>query len=482
MEKNKQYASAKQLKYTLLLLTSVLFTVLSLNTSCKKTLLFSKGNLAFSKDTVVFDTIFTTIGSTTQQLKIYNREPNTVLISEVELMGGSSSPFRINLDGLQGTVFSQIELESGDSLFTFVEVTLNPNGGNLPMVIEDSIRFRTNGKDQYVILAAWGQDIYYHYSNLSGPASEWDLNEGIWPNDKPHLIYGAAFVDEDKQLTIQAGTKIYMHKNSFLYVYKGTLNIEGTLDNEVIIQGDRLESNYADVNGQYYGVYFNEAKTSTIEYAIIKNGISGIHIERDGNNGTNPTVILKNTILQNHARYGIMNFAGGKVQAENCVITNNGFHAFINLAGAGFHFNHCTFGGYATGQTQLPCVGISDFYNDGSGNVLVTDINGTFINCVIYGNQEGELAFNLDNNGTNTFSVKNCAIKMNPQGTEPFYEQSTMVWNQNPVFKNPAEFDYDIWSTSSLIDKGITTIPIVDKDIKGNFRVGAPDIGAYEFH
>ncbi|HLU87436.1 MAG TPA: hypothetical protein VKZ44_06745, partial [Taishania sp.] len=263
-----------------------LVSILSLNTSCKKTTLFSKGNLAFSKDTVVFDTVFTTIGSTTQQLKIYNKESKTILIEEVELMGGSASPYRINLDGLMGTQFAGIELEGKDSLFLFVEVTLNPNGGNLPMVVEDSIRFRTNGKDQYVILAAWGQDMYYHYSDLNGSSQGWDLNEGVWPNDKPHVIYGAAFVDEDKTLTIPAGTKIHMHKNAFLYVYKGTLNIEGEPGNEVIIQGDRLEADYQDVSGQYYGVYFNEAKTSTINYAIIKNGTSGIHIEKDGNNGS----------------------------------------------------------------------------------------------------------------------------------------------------------------------------------------------------
>ncbi len=478
MERNKQYTHGRQLKYTFLALTAVLFSVVSLNTSCKKTLLFSKGSLEFSKDTVVFDTVFTTIGSTTQQLKIYNRESNTVLIEQVELMGGSSSPFRVNLDGLQGTVFSNIELEGKDSLFMFVEVTLNPNGSNNPMVIEDSIRFRTNGKDQYVILAAWGQDIYYHYSDLSGSSSGWDLNEGLWPNDKPHLIYGAAFVDENKQLTIQAGTEIYMHKNSFLYVYKGTLNIEGEHNNPVTIQGDRLESSYADVSGQFYGVYFNEAKTSTIEYAIIKNGTTGIHIEKDGNNSSNPTVIVKNTIIQNNAHYGIMNFSGGKVEAENCVIAKNGYHGFINVAGAGFQFNHCTFAGYASGQVQLPVVGISDFYTDSDGVTTVTDINGTIQNCVLYGNQDNEIAFNLDNIGTNTFSITHSLIKLKDGSSEPFY--SNIIWNTDPAFKNPQEYDFDIWYTSPLINAGIVSSAI--HDINNTLRDSWPDIGAYEFH
>ena len=126
----------------------LLFFVLTVLTivatsSCKKPILFSKGNLDFSKDTVVFDTVFTTIGSTTQQFKIYNKENKTVLIEEIELMGGTDSPFRINIDGLNETLIENIELEGKDSLYGFVEVTLEVNNLTLPLIIEDSIRFRT---------------------------------------------------------------------------------------------------------------------------------------------------------------------------------------------------------------------------------------------------------------------------------------------------------------------------------------------------
>lgn len=476
MAKLTKYMIKQRLNWTLLLSFLALAFLFSINTSCKKTLIFSKGNLAFSRDTVVFDTVFTTIGSTTKNIKIYNKEAKAVVISEVELMGGSSSPYRINLDGLSGTHFSEIELPGKDSLFMFVEVTLNTNGGVLPMVIEDSIRFRTNGKDQYIQLAAWGQDIYYHYSDMSGATNNLDLNEGIWPNDKPHLIYGAAFVDENKQLTIQAGTKVYLHKKATLYVYKGTLNINGVLDNEVIFQGDRLESDYKDVSGQYYGIYFKEAKTSTINYAIIKNGTTGIHIEKDGGNGSNFTVEVSNTIIQNNASYGILNFAGGKIKAENCVIAKNGLHGYINIAGSGFDFNHCTFAGYSTGKTQLPVIGISDYYNDGT-TVLVTDINGVAKNCIFYGNQDSEIAFNLDNVGTNVFSFENCLIKMASPSSESFY--INCIWNQSPQFKSIEEYDFDINSSSGAINKGIGSSLLLD--IKERPRMGIPDIGAYEF-
>jgi hypothetical protein len=236
--------------------------------SCKKNIVYAKGNLTFSTDTVVFDTVFTTVGSTTKQFKLYNPSNKPLKIDKIKLMGGEQSPFRINVDGLKGPDVSDIIVEAKDSLFVFVEVTLGVNNQTLPMVVEDSIQFTTNGTNQFIQLAVWGQDAYFHYK---------DLNEGIWPNDKPHVVYGYAAVDSSKTLEIQAGTQIYMHKNSILYVYKGCLKIQGLLNQEVIIQGDRLESMYDDVSGQYYGIYFHEALPSSIDYAILKNGTVGVH-------------------------------------------------------------------------------------------------------------------------------------------------------------------------------------------------------------
>ena len=192
-----------------LLLFFALFMLSTTMQSCNKSVLLSKKNLSFSADTVVFDTVFTTVGSTTQQFKIYNNDKRTIHIDEIELMGGTDSPFRMNIDGVQGTKVNDIDIDSQDSLYAFVEVTLGINGQNLPLIIEDSIRFRTNGVDQYVKLAVWGQDAYFHYK---------DLNEGTWPNDKPHVIYGYAAVDSAKTLNIQAGTDIYLHNNAILYV------------------------------------------------------------------------------------------------------------------------------------------------------------------------------------------------------------------------------------------------------------------------
>lgn len=458
----------------LLVVTAFLWGSLS---SCNKQVLLSKNNLTFSTDTLVFDTIFTTVGSTTQSFKIYNPDQRSLQIEEIELMGGANSVYRINVDGAAGDLHKDILLEAKDSLFIFVEVTLQVNNNTNPLIIEDSIRFRTNGKDQYVKLAAWGQDAYFHYSNFQN--QQFDLNEGVWPNDKPHVIYGAAIVDSAKTLTIQAGTKVYLHKNALLYVYKGALQIEGQLGNEVVFQGDRLEQDYQDVSGQYYGIYLHQALPSSINYAILKNGTSGVHLYSEDPSNTSYTLDLQNTKIYNQARYGVFIFAGAKVKAENCLISHNGTHALLVLQGGDFNFNHCDLLGY--GASTNPAVGISNYYNDYNQNqTIVSSIEeGVFKNCVIYGNLDTEVAMDTIQMAgvVLNFDFDYSVFKSETTYTDSFYGNN-LFWNLAPLFTNPNEKDFSFSNNSSLSNKGINSA--ISLDIYGQARNNPPDIGAIE--
>jgi hypothetical protein len=457
-----------RLFYFLGCLFIALFLSQSLN-SCKKLKPFSQENIYFSKDTIVFDTVFTTVGSTTQQFKIYNPSNKAVKIEEIELMGGANSPFRMNVDGVKGTSLGEMILEGKDSLFAFVEVTLSVNGQNLPLIIEDSIRFRTNGKDQYVKLVVWGQDAYFHYK---------DINEGTWANDKPHVIYGYAAVDSSKTLTITAGTNIYLHKNALIYVYKGSLQVQGMLNQEVVFQGDRLEAMYDDVPGQYYGIYFHEALPSTIDYAIIKNGTSGVHLFHEDPANTGYTLQLSNTKIYNMSRYGVFIYSGAKVRAENCIISRNETHALLVLEGGDFNFNHCNLLGF--GSAKGPAVGISNHYsNQISGITNVGSIHeGTLTNCVIYGNNDFNLAIDtLQMNGvTLNFQFSNCLIRSDSIFSDPYF--TNVLWNQNPLFENTAQGDFLYLPNSPLNGNGLNTG--LTLDIFGNPRQNPPDIGAVE--
>src|SRR5690606_34943938 len=86
----------------------------------------STGNeLAFSKDTVYLDTIFSNIGSSTYQLKVYNHSKNDIQIPKIHLKKGENSKFRLSVDGFTGKSFENIELLAEDSLFVFIETTVD---------------------------------------------------------------------------------------------------------------------------------------------------------------------------------------------------------------------------------------------------------------------------------------------------------------------------------------------------------------------
>lgn len=457
---------------------AILASLILTNSSCKKKNLFGDGNLDFSNDTLIFDTVFTTIGSTTKYFKIYNNRSKALKISEVQLMGGTNSTFKLNLDGLQGTSFSDLEIPSGDSLFCFVEVKLSVNGQNLPVIVEDSIRFTTNGDDQYVKLVAWGQDMYYHYSNTG--MNIFDLNEGTWPNDKPHVIYGAAFVDSAKTLNIIGGTKIYLHKNSILWNYKGTLNIDGDYNNKVTIQGDRLEASYQDVPGQFYGIYLQEARPSLIDNVVIKNSIAGIHVDsRDAAYNQN-TLTISNTEIFNAASYGLFLFDGPKVYGENVLVHSTGVHSLLVIQGADFTFNHCDFLGYGSGEGTTPAVGISNYYTNSQGTTVAQIPNANFNNCVIYGSTGEHLAIDTIQTGglTLNFHFRNSVI-LKSNLSNPMF---TSCSNSNPLFLSPSVDNFKFTSNASSLNNNgnATYITLSGLDILGVGRNSPPDIGVYE--
>ncbi|MDP4267878.1 MAG: hypothetical protein Q8880_10655, partial [Bacteroidota bacterium] len=227
--------------FLLFLLISNLFL------SCKKDQINKSTDikLDFSTNNVQFDTVFTTIGSTTKRLLVYNNSSSKINISNISLVGGKNSNFRININGAPSNTATNIEVNPKDSLYIFVKVTVNPNNQNSPFVIRDSIMFNTNGNTQYVNLTAWGQNAYYHtpdHFSQDLPAYSIIKCNDIWKNDKPHVIYGWAVVDQGCKLSIQAGTKVHLFNNAVLWVYNGgSINVQGTANDPVIFQGTRLE-------------------------------------------------------------------------------------------------------------------------------------------------------------------------------------------------------------------------------------------------
>jgi len=477
--------------FTIVLLLIIIF-------SCRKDDMYfeSEGLLVFSVDTVLFDTIFTTVGSSTRQLKVYNPHNKTIRISSINLSGGSQSKFSINIDGMPAHQAKDIEIRPKDSMFIFVRVTLDPNSFNTPFVVSDSIMFFTNNKMQQVKLVAWGQNAHYHTPthfpyNMS-PYSVISSNT-TWTNDKPHLVYGWVVVDSSYTLTIEEGAQIHIHNNSGIWVYNdGSLKVEGTKDKPVVFQGDRLESWYKDLPGQWgrlmyngylfsMGIWLSSGSIDNeIDYAIIRNGDTGIRVDTTGNS-PNPTLRIRNTIIENMSTAGIY-AQGSYVEGENLLITNAGIHALILSIGGSYDFKHCTFANYWSYSTrQTPSVVINNYYKDINNNIQLRPLNKAYFgNSIIYGTLEEELLLDKQTGTAFNFFFDHCLIKTKEAISDPSHF-SNCLKNNDPLFEDISEADYRLRNNSPALNIGSLSVAAdVPFDILGVNRTASPDLGVYE--
>ncbi|HET6244593.1 MAG: hypothetical protein H0V01_08825 [Bacteroidetes bacterium] len=466
--------------YLLFLFLLVMFTC-----SCRrdKTLTDPSAKLSFSMDTVLFDTVFTSIGSSTKQLKIYNNNNSKVIVSNIRLGHGNASPYRFNVDGIPGPSVKDLEILAKDSIFLFVEVTVDPLNSNSPLIVTDSILFETNGNQQDVNLVAWGQNAHYIRPDtyLQGLPPFSIVCDTTWTNNIPHVIYGYAVIDSLCKLTIEQGTQIHFHNNSGLWVYKGgSIKVNGTQDLPVVFQGDRLEPYYKEIPGQWDRIWLNEGSIDNeFNYAIIKNGLIGIQAETlEGFMGNQLT--LNNSIIKNMSRSGIFS-RFYKIQAGNTVISNCGLYAAELTMGGYYEFNHCTFANYWNqGTRKTPSVMVLNYYKDQNQQVYASPLyKADFNNSIIYGSLEDEVLVDDIGQGVDF----NYGFNYTLVRTAKELSGSLVYKNEDPQFTDITKGDFSLKPNSFAIEKGSPTFVtgVLITDINGNIRSGNPDLGAFEF-
>ena len=201
----------KILLYTLFIIIAV---------ACNKETFYTStdAQLKFSGDTVMFDTVFSNMGSQTLRLMIRNPYDKTIKISKVYLGKGANSAFKININGANSTEQKDVEISANDSAYIFVQIFSTDTGNDMPVLLRDSIVFIVNGATQYVKLLAYNQDVYVLQNQT--------LKTQTWNGNKPYLIIGDVIVDSLETLTIEKGISVYFHWNSNLIV-KGSLRAQG---------------------------------------------------------------------------------------------------------------------------------------------------------------------------------------------------------------------------------------------------------------
>ncbi len=481
---------------------SIIILLMVLSSCRKDDELFDSPNarLNFSTDSITFDTVFTTIGSVTKNFRVYNPYKEPINISSIRLNGGNNSTFRMNVNGDPGPMHSNIEIAAEDSMFIFVEATIDPNNQSNPFVITDFIEFTTNGNRQKVDLVAWGQNAIYftptRFSNvlpdftcLTGPCSDTIPPVNVnWTKDLPYVIYGYVVVDSLDVLTIEAGSRVYFHQNGGLWVYRGgTLNVNGTKAEPVTFQGDRLDAGFRDQPGQWDRIWINEGGNNIINHAIIKNSFIGIQAEVSPFSEppfSDPSSLqITNTEISNCSGFGILSSIFN-LQADNLVVKDCGQYNVAIRSAGNYSFRHCTFSNYFDqAARETPSFFIQNSYITPQAVQVIGVPNIDFYNSIIYGDKENEFATEIINNGSLDLDFQDAIIRTNEFLADSAFKRIIKSPTAQ-IFENPRMGDVRLSENSVARDVGnLSVANLIPLDILENSRTadGLPDLGAYEF-
>ena len=509
----------------------VTFTLLVTLSSCRKDLEFSPstGSLEFSKDTVYLDTVFTNIGSSTYTLKVYNRSSDDISIPSIRLGRGEDSEYRLNVDGLSGRSFENVEILAKDSMFVFIETTIDID--NLPdtdgeFLYTDKIEFDSGANSQDVDLVTLVKDAVFIYPdrdnttgiietltlNIGGEQVETDIqgrylmpDEFTFTNERPYVIYGYAAVPNGEVLTVEAGARVHFHANSGILVSEGaSMHVNGDysndqelLENEVIFEGDRLEPSFSDVPGQWGTIWLFEGSVNNIiNYATIKN--AGVGVLSDGEpDETNAKLTITNSQIYNSSNFGILG-RNTSITGENVVINNSGQSSFAGTLGGKYNFTHCTIANYWRNSfRQFPALLLNNFTETPDATIIADLTEANFNNCIIYGNDNPELILDELNDNSNPvlfeFKFTNCLIRFsdpNNNFTDDNYDfdntalYEANIFNEDPDFMDTENNKMIIGENSGAVEIGnpIFVNGTTAFDILREQRPTSPnpDSGAYQ--
>lgn len=452
---------------------------LILFSSCRKDSFITSGDarVTITADTLKYDTVFVTAGSTYRSFKIINENNQKLRLSSLKLMGGASSVYKMNVDGTPGTQFNNIEIEADDSLYVFVQVNVNPTAVPLPFILRDSIEISYNGNNRLVQLEAWGQNAHFFRDKVV------TTNE-VWNNDLPYVILGSLLINTNQTLTINKGCRIYVHADAPIVV-NGTLSVNGLKDttDRVYFQGDRLDEPYKDYPASWPGIFLQAgSKDNVFNFAVIKNAYQAIGVQ-DPSPNANPKLVLNECVIDNAFDAGIISL-NSSVRARNCLISNCGKNVFL-AKGGDYQFTHCTLVTYANRfiDHREPVLVVSNFISV-NNNPVTANLNAVFRNCIFWG--ENGLVDNevlVAKSGTTTFNVNFDYGLWKMQATPANITSTQMINNQHPQFDSVNTsrnyYDFRLKATSPAINKGINAG--VSTDLDGKLRpVGLPDLGSFE--
>jgi hypothetical protein len=228
------------------------------------------------------------------------------------------------------------------------------------------------------------------------------------------------------------------------------------------------------------------SRNNSLTYAEITNAKTGIQADSIGLDGTEP-LLLHNCMIHNMINYGIRAIKT-RLIATNCQITNCGGNVVSIENGGDYDFRNCTIARYFNGR-GYPALTISNYATDTNNIKIPAELTTAYFgNCIITGNQAGEISLNELEGTAFNFQFDKCLV----QWDEELYEKYKSNFidctnNKEAKFIDPYTNDFQLDTLSYAIDAASipiinSTVPSIVLDRKGisRFEHGLPDMGAYE--
>jgi hypothetical protein len=431
--------------------------------------------LRVSVDTLRFDTVFTTTGSVTGIVKIFNDNEQSVRISRLRLGGGNTSFFALNADGINSRDITNLDIRGGDSLYLFVAVTIAPNSDQLPFLVRDSIEYTYNGNTGLIQLEAFGQNAKFIRNGVL-------RQDTRFTRELPYVILGGLRVDTNATLTIDPGTRIYLHADAPL-VIDGSLQVNGTKTDSVVFRGDRLDEGYRNLPASWPGIFFRgSSRDNLLRYAYVLNAYQAIVVDQPAP-GAAPKLTLESCVIDNSFETGILGVRTA-IRAVNCQVSNCGLNILL-ANGGNYVFEHNTVASYSNTfiQHKRPVLLVSNWDSSQAG-VTTYPLSADFTNNIFWGDfgtVENEVVVTRRGQDPFVVSFRNNIYKATADPA--FATLSNNIRNEDPLFDSiqvsTRFYNFRInLKPSPAVGKGL---PIgVTTDLDGKPRDGQPDIGCFE--
>lgn len=446
--------------------------------ACKKDSFTASADahLSFSADTLSFDTVFTATGSVTRSFKIINPNDQKLRLSSIQLAGGPTSPFKMNVNGKAGTTVQDHVIHANDSMYIFVQVLVDPDDRTQPFILEDSIEVQYNGNKRWIQLRAFGQNAIF----LKNHQVQTDT---VWNSLLPIVVSGSVRVDSGVSLRILEGTRVFLHATA-PFIVDGSLEVNGNPNAPVIFSGDRTDPEYKDLPASWPGIYFTAtSRNNVLRSTIIKNAYQGIIMEQMPDDGM-PKLVLSRSVITNIYDAGIL-AVNASIKADNSLIANCGSN-LVFMLGGDYTFTNCTIATYGSFYLdhKNPVVQLSDHFEQ-AGSLFTADLRALFINSIIWGDHgsvENEIWLSKKGVGAFEATFDHCIYKVKEPVAHATFQSSLL--NSTPLFdsinvsRNIYDFRFRNHPESPAVKAGK---PVPYRfDLDGHLRVNPPDIGCYE--